>query len=113
MGERGDQEHVHGAGRDDRHRGGQQGAQPGETPLRQDHHHDRCRRRRQPHRDADADVLLPQDEGADRERPRLHRHTAPLSGEKGQAGALLLDREGARYHLGRIRQGRAHRGRFP
>ena len=48
------------------------------------------------------------DEGADRERPRLHRHPAPLSGEKGQAGALLLDREGARYHLGRIRQGRAH-----
>ena len=55
-----------------------------------------------------ADVLLPQDEGADRERPRLYRHPAPLSGEKGQAGALLLDREGARYHLGRIRQGRAH-----
>ena len=57
-----------GARRHDRDGGGQQGAQPGKAALRQDHHHDRCRRRRKPHRHADADVLLPQDEGTDRER---------------------------------------------
>ena len=33
---------------------------------------------------------------ADRKRPRLHRHPAPLPREEGQAGALPLDREGAR-----------------
>ena len=56
----------------------------------------------------DADVLLPQDEGTDRKRPRLYRHPAPLPREEGQAGALLLDREGARRDLSRVRQGRAH-----
>ena len=56
----------------------------------------------------DADVLLPQDEGTDRKRPRLYRHPAPLPREEGQAGALLLDRKGARRDLGRVRQGRAH-----
>ncbi len=33
---------------------------------------------------------------------------APLPREEGQAGALLLDREGARRDLSRVRQGRAH-----
>ncbi len=58
-------------------------------------------------RNFDADVLLPQDEGADRERPRLHRHPAPLPREERQAGALLLDGEGTRHHHRRIRQGGA------
>ena len=87
---------FHGARRHDRDGGGQQGAQSGKVALRQDHHHDRCRRRRKPHRHADADVLLPQDEGTDRERPRLYRYPAALSGQEGQAGTLLLDGGGAR-----------------
>ncbi len=37
----------------------------GKLPLRQDHHHDRRRRGRQPHPHAAADVLLPADAGAD------------------------------------------------
>ena len=66
VGKRGDQEHVHRPGRLDRHRGGQQGTQPRKAPLRQDHHHDRCRCGRQPHRHADADLLLPQNEAPHR-----------------------------------------------
>ena len=45
----------------------------------------------------------------DRKRPRLYRHPAPLPREEGQAGALLLDREGARGEISaEFGQGRAH-----
>ncbi len=53
-----------------------------------------------------AHLLLPQDEGTDRERPHLHRHPAPLSCEERQAGALLLDRKRAQRHCRGVRQGR-------
>jgi hypothetical protein len=50
--------------------------------LSQDHHHDRCRRRRRAYPHAAADVLLPPDAGADRGRPSLHRAAAALQGQR-------------------------------
>jgi DNA gyrase/topoisomerase IV subunit B len=70
----GDPRPDHGAR--DRHR---QGALRGrQAAVRQDHPDDRRRRRRRAHPDAAAHLLLPQHEGADRPRARLHRPAAAL-----------------------------------
>ena len=94
--------------RDHRHRRRQQGAESGEAALRAGHHHDRCRCRRQPHRHADADVLLPLHEQPDQERTRLYRDASSLSGQERQEQPLLLDRGGTRGRARGVRsQGRS------
>ncbi len=59
-----------------------------ETPLPQNHSHDRRGRRRQPHPHAAAYVFLPPHGRADRKRPHLHRPAAALSRQARQDGAL-------------------------
>ena len=54
-----------------------------EAALSQDRDHDRRRRRRRPHPHPAADLLLPADAGADRERAPLHRPAAALQGRAG------------------------------
>ncbi len=51
---------------------------PHQAPLRQNRHHDRCRRRRLAHPHAAADLLLPPDVRAGRRRPRLRRPAAAV-----------------------------------
>ena len=71
---------------------------------------DRRRRRRLPHPDAAAHVLLPADAGARRGRPRLHRRAAALPRQDGQPGAL--HREGVAVRGDpHPRPGEGHRGR--
>ena len=53
-------------------------------PLRQDHPAGRRRRRRQPHPHAAAHVLLPPDDRAGEQRPRLRRPAAALLDARGQ-----------------------------
>ncbi len=55
---------------------------PDQSPLRQDHPHDRRRRRRQPHPHPAAHVLLPAHAGTDQARPRLHRAAAALRSQE-------------------------------
>ena len=57
------------------------GVQPREAALSQDRDHDRRRRRRRAHPHLAADLLLPPDAGADRERAPLHRPAAALQGQ--------------------------------
>ena len=84
------------------------GAESGEAALRAGHHHDRCRCRRQPHRHADADVLLPLHEQPDQERTRLYSDASSLSGQERQEQPLLLDRGGTRGRARGVRsQGRS------
>ena len=67
-----------------------------EAPLPPDHRDDGRRRRRLAHPDADPDVPLPADAGADRARPRLHRRAAALQGQARQPGVLLREGRPAR-----------------
>ena len=68
--------------------------QPGKTPLRQDHHHDRRRRGRQPHPHAAAHLLLPPHAGADPQRPGLCRPAAALHGHAPQERASTCSTSG-------------------
>ena len=61
-----------------RHQHRARGLRSGEAALPPDHHHDRRRRRRLAHPDAAADVLLPPDASADRQRVHLHRAAAAV-----------------------------------
>ena len=58
---------------------------PVQVPLRQDHHHDRRRRGRQPHPHAAADVLLPAHAAADRGGQDLRRPAAAVPADQEQA----------------------------
>ena len=90
-----------------RHRHRPRGIQPREAALSQDRDHDRRRRRRRAYPHAAADLLLPPDARADRERASLHRPAAALQGRPRPLRSLSQGRCRAR----RIsRRRRASRG---
>ena len=68
----------------------------GEAALRQDHHPRRRRLRRQPHRDAAADVHLPPPAAAHRERQGVPRAAAALPHRHRQGDVLGARRRAAR-----------------
>ena len=68
-----------------RHRHRPRGIQPREAALPQDRDHDRRRRRRRAHPHAAADLLLPADARADRERAPVHRPAAAVQGQPAAA----------------------------
>ena len=72
------------------------GIQPREAALSQDRDHDRRRRRRRPHPHFAADLLLPADAAADRERAPLHRPAAALQGQPRPVRSLSQGRRRAR-----------------
>ena len=67
-----------------------------EAPLPQGHNNGRCRRRRQPYKDAAADLLLPLYAPAGGERLRLRRRPAALQAHARQAEPRRLLGRGAR-----------------
>ena len=64
---------------------GREEFRPRQAALSQDRDHDRRRRRRRPHPHLAADLLLPADARADRERAPLHRPAAALQGQPAAA----------------------------